>query len=139
QPRCTCIYRPVRYLIPKKSKSWSRDFYPPPLPQAPSDRNPARHATVKIPLQSETSLKCHLHCLGPHAAIAGYPCEWVATAAFALGAAEGFQCGWDSGRRVMKAFNHLTITAGGCEHNCTSSRVGGWRGTCGGSWVDLLR
>ncbi|KAK4462420.1 hypothetical protein QBC42DRAFT_224969 [Cladorrhinum samala] len=42
-----------------------------------------------MPLQSEASLKCHLHCLGPHAAIAGYPCEWVATARFALGAARG--------------------------------------------------
>ncbi|KAL7788451.1 hypothetical protein V8C43DRAFT_287636 [Trichoderma afarasin] len=30
------------------------------------DRNPARHATGESPLQSETSLKCHLHCLGPN-------------------------------------------------------------------------
>ncbi|KAL7787783.1 hypothetical protein V8C37DRAFT_261810 [Trichoderma ceciliae] len=29
------------------------------------DRNPARHVTGESPLQSETSLKCHLHCLGP--------------------------------------------------------------------------
>lgn len=30
------------------------------------DRNPARHATGESSLQSETSLKCHLHCLGQH-------------------------------------------------------------------------
>lgn len=28
--------------------------------------NPTRHATVKDPLQSETSLKIVFHCLGPH-------------------------------------------------------------------------
>ncbi|KAK4202632.1 Putative protein of unknown function [Podospora comata] len=39
-----------------------------------------------MPLQSEASLKCHLHCLGPRRSIAGYPCEWVATARFTLGA-----------------------------------------------------
>lgn len=49
------------------------------------DRNPARHATGESPLQSETSLKCHLHCLGQHGKIAGYPCERAATAAFGLG------------------------------------------------------
>ncbi|KAH6621074.1 hypothetical protein B0J18DRAFT_431502 [Chaetomium sp. MPI-SDFR-AT-0129] len=56
----------------------------------PRHRNPARHLTVKMPLQSEASLKCHLHCLGPRAAVAGYPCEWAATARFALGAAGVF-------------------------------------------------
>ncbi|KAK1707987.1 uncharacterized protein BDZ83DRAFT_592893 [Colletotrichum acutatum] len=92
-----------------------------------------------MPLQSETSLKCHLHCLGPHAAIAGYPCEWVATAAFALGAAEGFQCGWGSGRRVTKAFNHLTITADNREQNCDISRVQSWRRGRAGESVGTMR
>ncbi len=63
------------------------------LSQAPSDRNPARHLTVKVPLQSESSLKCDLHCLGPRISIAGYPCEWATTARFALGAARGFLIG----------------------------------------------
>ncbi|KAK4115792.1 hypothetical protein N656DRAFT_400935 [Canariomyces notabilis] len=46
-------------------------------------------------LHSKTCLKCHLHCLGPRAAIAGSPCEWVATARFVLGAAGGFLWEWN--------------------------------------------
>ncbi|KAK3345186.1 hypothetical protein B0H65DRAFT_198509 [Neurospora tetraspora] len=54
---------------PKKcKKNRSRHLHLNALSQTPSDRNPARHLTVKMPLQSGTSLKCHLHCLGPRAA-----------------------------------------------------------------------
>ncbi|KAK4154275.1 hypothetical protein C8A00DRAFT_14590 [Chaetomidium leptoderma] len=59
-------------------------------------------------LQSETSLKCHLHCLGPRAAIAGYPCEWVATARFVLGAAGGFLWGWSRDRGKIECLRNQT-------------------------------
>jgi hypothetical protein len=82
-----------------------------PTLQTPSRRHPARHLTVKMPLRSETSLKCHLHCLGPRAAIAGYPCEWVATARFVLGAAGGILRKWSEGAKISSASeSKLTIT-----------------------------
>lgn len=84
-----------------------------PTLQTPSRRHPARHLTVKMPLRSETSLKCHLHCLGPRAAIAGYPCEWVATARFVLGAAGGILRKWSVGAKISSASeSKLTITVG---------------------------
>ena len=52
----------------KSDKKWSRHPHLAALPQTPSDRDPARHPTVKMSLQSESSLKGHLHCLGPRAA-----------------------------------------------------------------------
>jgi hypothetical protein len=58
-------------------------------PQAPRVRNPTRHATGEKSLQSETSLKDHLQLLKARTSIAGYPCEWAATAAFGLGAVGG--------------------------------------------------
>lgn len=61
-----------------------------------------------MPLQSETSLKCYLHCLGPHAAIVGYPCEWVATARFVLGAAEGFLWGWSRDYEKIECLRNQT-------------------------------
>lgn len=75
---------------PQKKQKRSRRPHLIYLTQAPNDRNPVRHATVKMPLQSEASLKRHHHCLGPRAAIAGFPGEWVATAAFELGVIRGF-------------------------------------------------
>lgn len=55
------------------------------------DRNPVRHATVKMPLQSESSLKYHLQLLraARGSSIVGFPYEWAATATFALGDALG--------------------------------------------------
>ena len=49
-----------------KNESWH--LLPQPTPKmSPSDRIPARHATVRASLRSETSLKYGLpHCLGPH-------------------------------------------------------------------------
>lgn len=84
-----------KYQSKKSAKNWSRHLHLAALSQAPSDRYPARHLTVKMPLHSETCLKCHLHCLGPRAAIAGFPGEWVAAARFVLGAAGGFLWKWD--------------------------------------------
>jgi hypothetical protein len=40
-------------------------------------------------VQSESSLKGHLHCLGPQDSIVSYLHECATTAAFGLGAAKG--------------------------------------------------
>ncbi len=37
-------------------------------------------------------------------AIVGYPYEWVATAAFALGVVRGILRAWNSERRILSAF-----------------------------------
>lgn len=78
KPKRSCLNRPafiyfLNSLPPSKKpkkckKNRSRHLHLNALSQTPSDRNPARHLTVKMPLQSGTSLKCHLHCLGPRAA-----------------------------------------------------------------------
>lgn len=100
----------------KKCKNWSRHPHLAALSQAPSDRHPARHPTVEMSLHGETRLKCHLHCLGPRAAIAGFPCEWVATAGFALGAAGRFLWGWDRDgeniERLLSQTDHYSRKSG---------------------------
>ena len=66
-----------------------------------------------MPLQGETPLKYHLHCLGPHAAILSYLQEWVATAAFGLGVVGGILRKWEERNEKIKCLlTKLTITAG---------------------------
>jgi len=55
----------------------------------PTFRNPARHATGERPLQSESSLKCHLQRLRATATSLTSQASGCTTAAFGLGAIRG--------------------------------------------------
>lgn len=77
------------------------------LTQAPSDRNPARHATVKVPLQSEASLKCHLHCLGPHAASLVTQASGRPPRHSCWAPAGGFELGLDQSGRELRELSPL--------------------------------
>lgn len=87
----------------------------------PAARNPARHATGEMPLQSEASLKCRLQCLGPQAIkllskhrelparVGGHRGRsgWAAAGAGIL------RNGWEFGRRAsVEGLPRWTITVG---------------------------
>lgn len=109
----------------EKNNSWSRT--PPsrqrrtPIMTPPAARNPARHATGEMPLQSEASLKCRLQCLGPQAIkllskhrelparVGGHRGRsgWAAAGAGIL------RNGWEFGRRAsVEGLPRWTITVG---------------------------
>lgn len=101
----------------QKKKKWSCLLLHRPTPRmSPSDRSPARHATVGASLRSEASLKYGLpHCLGPQGSrspASQASVRATAEKSFALGIELGGSYGLrGGGLALVRAFSRLTITA----------------------------